>query len=47
MIIQILIKDINEHFDENGMFLVNKTDNKDKIRDDIKNKIVEEDEEKH
>ena len=28
------------------MFLVNKTDNKDKIRDDIKNKIVEEDEEK-
>ena len=41
-----ILKDINEHFDENGMFLVNKTDNKDKIRDDIKNKIVEEDEEK-
>ena len=41
-----ILKDINEHFDENGMFLVNKTDNKDKMRDDIKNKIVEEDEEK-
>ena len=41
-----ILKDINEHFDENGMFLVNKTDNKNKIRDDIKNKIVEEDEEK-
>ena len=41
-----ILKDINEHFDENGMFLVNKTDNKDKIRDDIKNKIVEEDEDK-
>ena len=41
-----ILKDLNEHFDENGMFLVNKTDNKDKIRDDIKNKIVEEDEEK-
>ena len=41
-----ILKDINEHFDENGMFLVNKTDNKDKIRDDIRNKIVEEDEEK-
>ena len=41
-----ILKDINEHFDENGMFFVNKTDNKDKIRDDIRNKIVEEDEEK-
>ena len=41
-----ILKDINEHFDENGMFLVSKTDNKDKMRDDIKNKIVEEDEEK-
>ena len=41
-----ILKDINEHFDENGMFLVNKTDNKDKMRDDIKNKIVEEDEDK-
>ena len=41
-----ILKDINEHFDENGMFLANKTDIKDKIKDDIKNKIVEEDEEK-
>ena len=41
-----ILKDINEHFDENGMFLVNKDENKNKFMEDSKNKIIEEDEDK-
>ena len=41
-----VLKDINEHFDENGMFLVRRGDNKNKFIDDTKNKIIEEEEDK-
>ena len=41
-----VLKDINEHFDENGMFLVRRDDNKNKFIDDTKNKIIEEEEDK-
>jgi len=41
-----ILKDINEHFDENGMFLVKKDDNNNKFLEDSKNKIVEEEEDK-
>ena len=42
-----ILKDINEHFDENGMFLVNKDENNNnKFVEDSKNKIVEEEEDK-
>ena len=41
-----ILKEIKEHFDENGMFLVNKDENKNKFMEDSKNKIIEEDEDK-
>ena len=41
-----VLKDINEHFDENGMFLVRRDNNKNKFMDDSKNKIIEEEEDK-
>ena len=41
-----ILKDINEHFDENGMFLVKKDENNNKFLEDSKNKIVEEEEDK-
>ena len=41
-----ILKDINEHFDENGMFLVSKNENKNKFLEDSKNKIIEEEDDK-
>ena len=48
-----MIKDINEKFEENGMFLVNNKENNtndnyndNKVEDDNKNKIIEEEEDK-
>ena len=41
-----VLKDINEQFDENGMFLVRRNDIKNKFMDDSKNKIIEEEEDK-
>ena len=41
-----ILKDINEHFDENGMFLVNKDESKNRYLEDSKNKIIEEEDDK-
>ena len=41
-----VLKDINDHFDENGMFLVRRDNNKNKFMDNSKNKIIEEEEDK-